>query len=117
VAKKNSVTAENLAALGAERLATLLMELGVGDAAVRKRLVLAVAERGGPAALLKAVDRRLTALANSYCDIPWEREKTYAAEVDGLRGVIAQSMAAVDPAAAAERLGRLIRLALACFNG
>lgn len=49
MARKNSVTAENLAALGAERLAALLMELGEGNGVVRKRLLLALAERGGPA--------------------------------------------------------------------
>ena len=111
VARKDSVTAANLAALGAERLAALLLELGEGDSAVRKRLVLAVAERGGAAALIKAVDRRLTALADAYADIPWERQKAYAAEVDGLRGVITQSLAPVDAPAAAERLCQLIRLA------
>jgi len=75
LSRKNSVSAENLAALGAERLAALLMELGEADPAVRKRLVLAVAERGGPASLIKAVDRRLSALANSYGEVQWERER------------------------------------------
>ena len=111
MARKNSVTVANLAALGAERLATLLIELGEGDSAIRKRLVLAVAERGGAADLIKAVDRRLTAIDNAYGDIPWERVKAYAAEVDGLRSVIAGSLAPLDAPAAAERLGRFIRLA------
>jgi hypothetical protein len=116
LARKNSVTAENLAALGVERLAALLMDLGEADGAVRKRLVLALAERGGPANLIKAVDRRLTALANSYGEIAWEKEKAYAAEIDGLRRVITQSLAPADAPAAAERLGRLIRLAPAVLQ-
>ena len=111
VARKDSVTAANLAALGADRLAALLLELGEGDSAVRKRLVLAVAERGGAAALIKAVDRRLTAIADAYAEIPWERQKAYAAEIDGLRSVITQSLAPIDGPAAAERLCQLIRLA------
>ncbi len=111
LARKDSVTAANLAALGAERLAALLLELGEGDSAVRKRLVLAVAERGGAAGLIKAVDRRLDALAESYAEIPWERQKAYAAEIDGLRSVITQSLVPIDAPAAAERLCRLIRLA------
>jgi hypothetical protein len=116
MARKNSVTAENLAALGAERLAALLMELGEADGAVRKRLVLAVAERGGPAGLIKAVDRRLSALATSYGHIPWEKEKAYAADIDGLRTVIAQSLGPKDAPAAAERLIRLIGLAPAVLR-
>jgi hypothetical protein len=110
LARKNSVTAENLAALGAERLAALLMELGEANGVVRKRLVLALAERGGPTGLIKAVDRRLTALARACGEVPWEKVKAYAAEVDGLRGVIVQSLAPIDASAAAERLARLIRL-------
>ncbi len=116
MARKNSVTRENLAALGAERLAALLMELGEADRAVRKRLVLALAERGGPAGLIKAVDRRLRALATSYGDITWEKTKTYAAEIDGLRTAITQSLAPLDAAAAAERLARLIGLAPAVLT-
>ena len=100
-----------MAALGAERLAALLMELGEADRAVRKRLVLALAERGGPAGLVRAVDRRLSALVNSYGDISWEKTKAYAAEIDGLRTAITQSLAPLDAAAAAERLARLIGLA------
>ena len=111
LARKDIVTAANLAALGADRLAALLLELGEGDSAVRKRLVLAVAERGGAAGLIKAVDRRLTAIADAYAEIPWERQKAYAAEIDGLRSVITQSLAPVDAPAAAERLRQLIRLA------
>ena len=116
MAKKNSVTRENLAALGADRLAALLMELGEADRAVRKRLVLALAERGGPAGLIKAVDRRLSALADSHGVIPWEKAKAYAAEIDGLRTVIAQSLAPLDAPAAAERLLRLIGLAPAVLE-
>jgi hypothetical protein len=111
LAKKTSVSAVNLAALGAERLAALLMELGEGDPAIRKRLVLALAERGGASGLIKAVDRRLVALAGAYGEISWRRQKSYAAEIDGLRSVIVQSLAPVDAPAAAERLVRLIRLA------
>jgi hypothetical protein len=116
MARKNSVTAENLAALGAERLAALLIELGEADSAVRKRLVLALAERAGPAGLIKAVDRRLAALASSYGDVPWEKAKTYAGEIDGLRTAITQSLAPLDAPAAAERLVRLIGLAPAVLQ-
>jgi TPR repeat protein len=116
VSRKSSVTAENLAALGAERLAALLIELGAADRAVRKRLVLAVAERGGSGSLIKAVDRRLNALADSSALVPWEKEKAYAAEIDGLRIVITQSLAPLDAAAAADRLVRLIRLAPAVLR-
>jgi hypothetical protein len=109
MARRGAVSTETLATLGAARLAALLMELGEADASVRKRLVLAVAEAGGPAAQIKAIDRRLAALAGARAFIPWERARAFAADLDGLRHAIAQGLAPADPAAAAERLARLLR--------
>ena len=111
MARKGVLNAENLAALGPDRLASLLMELADADASVRKRLVLAVAETSGPAGVIKAVDRRLAALAGSRGYIDWEKARAYANELDGLRRVIAQTLTPLDPAAAAQRLETFLRLA------
>ena len=111
VARRSALSVESLTALGAPRLAALLMELGEADPAVRKRLVLAAAEGGGPDAMVKAIDRRLKALAESRGIVPWEKARAYAMELDGLRLAIAGGLAAMDPEAGAERLARLIRLA------
>ena len=91
LARRHALNAETLAALGAERLATLLMDLAEGDTAVRKRLVLAAAEAGGEDALTKALDRRLSALASSRGYIAWEKARAYAAELDGLRAALAEN--------------------------
>ncbi|MHB8529201.1 MAG: DUF6880 family protein [Caulobacteraceae bacterium] len=116
MARKAALSEETLAALGAERLARLLMELGEADATVRKRLALAAAEAGGPGAQIKAIDRRLTALAKARSFVPWERAKAFAAELDGLRAAIGIALAAADPAAAAERLVRFIAMARAVID-
>ncbi len=110
MARKGVLNAENLAALGPDRLASLLMELAGGDASVRKRLVLAVAETSGAGGVIKAVDRRLSALETSRAHIEWEKARAYAAELDGLRRSIAESLTPLDPAAAAMRLERFLGL-------
>ncbi len=110
MARKGVLNAENLAALGPDRLASLLMELAGGDTTVRKRLVLAVAETSGPGGVIKAVDRRLSALATARGHIEWEKARAFAAELDGLRRSIAESLTPRDPAAAADRLERLLGL-------
>ena len=43
MASKKTVIADNLAALGAERLATILVELADGDAEIKRRLRLELA--------------------------------------------------------------------------
>ncbi|MBG0807943.1 hypothetical protein IY145_00665 [Methylosinus sp. H3A] len=48
MAPKNTLNAQNLEALGAERLAELLMEISSGDAAIKRRLRLALAGARGP---------------------------------------------------------------------
>ena len=116
MAKAGALTRESLAALGAERLADLLLELGDADAAIRKRLVLASAEGGGPEAMAKAIDRRLKALAGSRGYIDWQKARAYAVELDGLRAAIASGLLTADPGAAAERLTQFIGLAPSVYE-
>jgi hypothetical protein len=96
-------------------MADLLMEFADSDPSARKRLVLAAAESEGPAALAKALDRRLAALASSRGFIDWEKARDYARDLDGLRRGLA-SLAPADPAGAADRLERLLRLAPSVFQ-
>jgi len=111
MARKGALSEEALASLGAGRLAALLMELAEADPSVRKRLVLAAGESGGTTSLIKAIDRRLAALANSRGYIDWEKARGYAGELDGLRSAITRSLTPLEPLAASERLERLLRLA------
>ncbi|HEY2049533.1 MAG TPA: hypothetical protein VGH03_09330 [Caulobacteraceae bacterium] len=111
MARKGAVSLENLVALGVERLAVLLIDAAADDPSLRKRLVLAVAEGGGPKALIKAIDRRLAAIAGARGFVTWEKTRAYAGELDGLRDSISGALAATEPAEAAPRLAAFIRLA------
>ena len=62
---KKTLTAKNLQALGAERLAELLMEISRGNAAAKRRLRLELAGAQSPSEVAKEVRKRLTTIARS----------------------------------------------------
>ena len=61
MASKKTLNAKNLEALGAERLAGLLMELGTGDAALKRRLRMELAAED-PGELARQIRKRLTSI-------------------------------------------------------
>ncbi len=60
---KNTLNAKNLEALGAERLAELLIEISTGNTAAKQRLRLALAGAQSPGEVAKEVRKRLTTVA------------------------------------------------------
>ena len=56
---KKSVSAANLAALGADRLADLLMEAGAADPGLKRRLRMELAAEVGAADLALEIDKRM----------------------------------------------------------
>ena len=111
MATNTTLNASNLAALGAERLAELLIELSQGDAGARRRLRMALAAAHGPADLAQAVRKRLATIARAQTFVDRSAARSLAAELDSLRQAIVETVARVDPAAALDLLWRLIDLA------
>ena len=62
---KKTLNSENLAALGAERLAELLIEVSTGSAEIKRRLRLEISHSLGSAELAREVRKRLTTLRKS----------------------------------------------------
>jgi len=62
---KKTLTAKNLEALGAERLAELLIEIGDASPAVKRRLRLELAGAQSPADVAHEIRKRLSAIARS----------------------------------------------------
>lgn len=62
---KTTLNAKNLEALGAARLAELLISFCQGNAAAKRALRLAAAEQGGPAEMVQEVRKRLATIARS----------------------------------------------------
>ena len=62
---KKALNAKNLEALGAERLAELLIEISAGDAAAKRRLRLELAGAESPAEAAREIRKRLSAITRS----------------------------------------------------
>ena len=60
MASKKTLNAKNVEALGAQRLAELLIEISNGDAAAKRRLRLELAGAESSAEVAKEVRKRLT---------------------------------------------------------
>jgi hypothetical protein len=101
---RKTLSAANLAALGADRLAGLLLEATVGDANLKRSLKLALAAEVGPADLALEIDKRLSALAASRTRVSWRKRPELLADLQTHRRAIVETLAPRDPDLALERL-------------
>ena len=62
MASKKTLNLDNLEALGAKRLAEILLELGAGDAGIKRRLRLELSAEVGAEAVAADIGKRLTTL-------------------------------------------------------
>lgn len=106
-AKRRTVTAENLAALGAERLAEILVEVAGTRPDLKRRLRMELAAEHGPSSLAAEIDKRLASFETSRGKITWRQRPAFIRDLDALRGLIADRLAPMDADAAIERLWRL----------
>ncbi len=105
------VTPENLARLGAERLAEILVEVAETRVELKRRLRMELAAEQGPDALRAEIDRRLATLAASHGRISWRQRPAFVRDLDGLRGLIAGRLADLDAPAARDRIFEFLALA------
>nr|WP_314433501.1 DUF6880 family protein [uncultured Brevundimonas sp.] len=94
----------NLAALGAGRIAELLMEASESDAILKRRLRLVMAAEAGAEVLALELDKRLTAIGASRARVSWRKRPDLLRDLDILRRGIVDDLAPADPSAALERM-------------
>jgi len=111
MASDKTLNSKNLAGLGAERLAELLLELTAGDAAAKRRLRLELASRSGGADVALEVRKRLATIGKSRSFVDWQKVRVLAADLDMQREAILKHIAPTRPAEAFELLWRLLELA------
>lgn len=104
VASRKTLTAENLAGLGADRLADIL--LGVADTRpdLKRRLRMEVAAEQGAEHLVPQIDKRLATLETSRGQVTWRQKPAVIRDLDALRELIARRLAGLDRSAALERM-------------
>ena len=115
MAKTTTLNAKNLEALGAERLAALLIEISTGNALAKQRLRMELAGAQSPGELGKAVRKRLIAIGRSRSFVDWHGVKPVAADLEAQRAAIVGSIARDDPQEALDLLWRFMALASSVF--
>lgn len=99
---RKTLSEANLAALGADRLATLLIE--VADADLKRRLRMELAAEVGAPDLALELDKRLTTLAASRARVSWRKRPELLADLQMLRRMIVSRLGAMDVKLALDRL-------------
>ena len=97
---RKSLSTTNLAALGSDRLAELLIEATVGDTGLKRRLKLELAAEVGPGDLGQEIDKRLATLAASRTRVSWRKRPELIADLQVHRRAIVDKLAPKDPALA-----------------
>lgn len=108
MARKPTLSQENLIALGAEKLAQLILDEAEDNAPFRKRVNAALAGTKGAPAVAALIDRRMAALEKAKAMVGWEKERAFAADIDATVETIVKELAPLDAASAFQRLLRFI---------
>ena len=88
MASKTTLQAKNLEALGAERLAQLLIEVSTGNAAAKRKLRLALAGAQSPREAAREITKRLTSIARARSFITWKNRKALVTDLETQRRAI-----------------------------
>ncbi len=112
---ETTLNAKNLAALGAERLAELLLDVTAGDAAGKRRLRIELASRSG-GDVAGAIRKRLVSIARSRSFVDWRKAKELARDLEAQREAIAAHVAATSPGEAFNLLWRMLEMAPSIYE-
>ena len=115
MANGKTLTVGNLEALGAGRLAALLLEISSGDLAAKRRLRLAIAGDAAAAEAAREVAKRLASIAKARSFIDWRMVKPLAADLEAQRKAVLDLVAPTDPREAFELVWRLVSCAEGVF--
>lgn len=110
MASKTTLNAKNLEALGAARLAELLISLSQGNAAAKRSLRLALAADAGPADVAREVRKRLATIARSGSFLDRRQRDALLKDLEQQRQAIIGPIAGHDPALAVDLLWSLLEL-------
>lgn len=112
---ETTLNAKNLAAIGAERLAELLLDVTAGDAAARRRLRLELTSRGG-GDVASQIRKRLVSIAKSRSFVDWRKVKELGRDLAAQREAIATHVAATNPSEAFDLLWRMLEMAPSIYE-
>ena len=111
MASKKALNAKNLEALGAERLAELLIEISTGKSGARRLLRLELAGAEGAAELAREVRRRLATIGRSRGSLDLQKIGELEDELQVLRKIIVGRIATEDAAEALDLMWQYMGIA------
>ena len=101
---KKTLNTANLAALGAERLAELLIEVSTGSADMKRRLRLELSHNLGPAELARDVRKRLVTIRRAKSYVGWRKRPALIKDLRTQSAMIIDKIAPDAPADAFDLL-------------
>ena len=116
MAPKKAVNLANLEALGAKRLAEILLDLGMGDAGIKRRLRLELSAEAGAEAIAADIGKRLTTLRQARSFVDWPKRRAFVKDLDLQRLLIVEKVADTRPDLALELMWRFMGLAEPVLN-
>ena len=113
---KKTLNHVNLSALGADRLADLLLEVSTGSADIKRRLRLELSHDLGAAELARDVQKRLVSLRRSKSFIGWRKRKALIKDLQTQVDMITGKIAPDEPTLAFDLLWQFIELAPSVYE-
>jgi len=113
---KKTLNRSSLEALGARRLAELLIEISAGNAVVKRRLRLELAGVESPGEVAKEIRKRLITIARSRSFVDWQNGKSLVDDLETQRRAIVDQVAKCNPADGLELMWRFLELANSVFE-
>src|SRR6516165_11147354 len=101
-----SLNAANLEALGATRLARLLIEISEGIAPVKRRLRLELAGTDSPTAVANQIRKRIATIARSRSFVDWHNRKSLVDDLEAQRRAIIDQVTTRLPTEGLDQIGR-----------
>ncbi len=107
---RKTLNEPNLVALGAERLALVLMQSADEDPGLKRRLRLELAAAVGAEPLAAELEKRFATIETRRSRLHWRKYRAFVHELDVLRALIAEQLAEHDAGVALESMWRLLSL-------
>lgn len=113
---KKTLNKTNLEALGADRLAALLIEVSTGSADIKRRLRLELSHNLGVSELAHEVRKRLVSLRKATSYVGWRKRKALIKDLDTQVVMIVDKIAADDPTIAFDLLWQFIAISPSIYE-
>lgn len=116
MASKKTLNEENLARLGADRLAALLLEVSTGDTAIKRRLRFELAGEAGAKEIAREIRKRLKTIAKARSFVDWSKTKVFVAELETQSRMILDKVVPEEPDEGFELLWQFVELAPSIYE-